>query len=306
MTVLKRMYGPARQLAGVHVDLMTSYAYFERIFGGARPHAVDSRRAAARSTLPATRGHIALRDVSFSYDGTARHRSHRSTSRYPRARPSPSSVRPGQARARSARSSCVSTTCPRARSRSTASTFATSRRVRLHDNLAVVTQETFLFHTTVLDNLRYAKPSASLAEVEDAAKRAQIHDVDRRRCRMVTRPSSASAGIASRAASASVSPLRARFSKDPRILILDEATSSLDSESERKVQEALAPLCKGRTTLVIAHRLSTIRDADLIVVLDQGAHRRAGHARRVDGACRVVCVAVARPGRQAGRQRASR
>jgi ATP-binding cassette, subfamily B, bacterial len=132
-----------------------------------------------------------------------------------------------------------------------------------------VTQETFLFHTTVLENLRYGQPSATVAEVEDAARRAQIHDV------IASLPEGYHTVVGERGYRFSAGE-RQRLAiarailKNPRILILDEATSSLDSESERKVQEALAALCKGRTTLVIAHRLSTVRDADLIVVLDHG------------------------------------
>src|SRR5205807_4360567 len=115
----------------------------------------------------------------------------------------------------------------------------------------------------------YAKPSASLTDVEDAAKRAQIHDViaslpEGYRTVVGERGYRFSAGERQRLAIARA------ILKNPRILILDEATSSLDSESENKVQQALVPLCKGRTTLVITHRLSTIRDADMIAVLDRG------------------------------------
>ena len=139
----------------------------------------------------------------------------------------------------------------------------------LRDNIAVVTQETFLFHTTVMENLRYARPSASAVEVQDAATRAQIHDViaslpDGYETVVGERGYRFSAGERQRLAIARA------ILKNPRILILDEATSALDSDSERKVQEALTSLCKGRTTLIIAHRLSTVRDADVIVVVDDG------------------------------------
>jgi ATP-binding cassette subfamily B protein len=139
----------------------------------------------------------------------------------------------------------------------------------LQEHLAVVTQETFLFHTTVLENLRYARPNASVVEVEDAARRAHVHDV------IAALPEGYETVVGERGYRFSAGE-RQRLAiarailKDPRILILDEATSALDSGSERKVQQALASLCVGRTTLVIAHRLSTVRDADMIVVVDEG------------------------------------
>ena len=267
VTVLKRMYGPARQLAGVHVDLMTSYAYFERIFG-VLDRMPSIRDASSAIALPATRGHIALRGVSFSYDGTEDTLSQINLE-------IPAGATVAIVGPSGAGKSTIGSLVMRLYDVSEGSVAIDGVDVRdvtsrsLHDNLAVVTQETFLFHTTVLDNLRYAKPSASLAEVEDAAKRAQIHDViaslpDGYQTIVGERGYRFSGGERQRLAIARA------ILKNPRILILDEATSSLDSESERKVQEALAPLCKGRTTLVIAHRLSTIRDADLIVVLDQG------------------------------------
>ena len=267
VTVLKRMYGPARQLAGVHVDLMTSYAYFERIFG-VLDRMPSIRDASGAIALPATRGHIALRGVSFSYDGTEDTLSQINLE-------IPAGATVAIVGPSGAGKSTIGSLVMRLYDVSEGSVAIDGVDVRdvtsrsLHDNLAVVTQETFLFHTTVLDNLRYAKPSASLAEVEDAAKRAQIHDViaslpDGYQTVVGERGYRFSGGERQRLAIARA------ILKNPRILILDEATSSLDSESERKVQEALAPLCKGRTTLVIAHRLSTIRDADLIVVLDQG------------------------------------
>jgi ATP-binding cassette subfamily B protein len=139
----------------------------------------------------------------------------------------------------------------------------------LGEVIGMVTQETYLFHTTVRQNLLYGKPDATQEEMEAAARAAFIHDriaempdgydtvVGERGYRL-------SGGEKQRLAIARV------VLKDPRILILDEATSSLDTTSERLVQAALDPLMKGRTTIAIAHRLSTILSADMIFVVDRG------------------------------------
>jgi ATP-binding cassette, subfamily B, bacterial len=135
--------------------------------------------------------------------------------------------------------------------------------------VAVVMQDTFLFHISVLENLRYAAPSATLADVEAAARDAQIHDL------IASLPEGYNTIVGERGYRFSAGE-RQRLAiarailRDPRILILDEATSSLDAASERQVQRALAAVRAGRTSIVIAHRLSTIRDADLIVALDEG------------------------------------
>jgi ATP-binding cassette subfamily B protein len=135
--------------------------------------------------------------------------------------------------------------------------------------IGMVTQETYLFHDTVRANLLYAKPDATQAELESACRAANIHDfiaglpegyetvVGERGYRL-------SGGEKQRVAIARV------ILKDPRVLILDEATSHLDSHSEALIQEALERVMKGRTSLVIAHRLSTILSADLILVMDGG------------------------------------
>jgi ATP-binding cassette subfamily B protein len=135
--------------------------------------------------------------------------------------------------------------------------------------VGMVTQESYLFHASIRDNLRYARPDATDEELHAAARAAQIHDrivefddgydtlVGERGYRL-------SGGEKQRIAIARV------ILKDPRVLILDEATSALDTANERLVQAALAPLMAGRTTIAIAHRLSTIRSADVIFVMDRG------------------------------------
>ncbi|MDJ1158695.1 ABC transporter ATP-binding protein [Chelatococcus sp. SYSU_G07232] len=139
----------------------------------------------------------------------------------------------------------------------------------LRANIAVVSQEVVLFDDTIRANIAFGRPGASDEEIVAAAKAAAAHDFIARLpegydTRVGDRGSRLSGGERQR-----VSLARAIL-KDAPILLLDEATSALDTESERLVQEALGRLMKGRTTLVIAHRLSTVRDADLIVVLDQG------------------------------------
>jgi ATP-binding cassette subfamily B protein len=141
--------------------------------------------------------------------------------------------------------------------------------------VGMVTQESYLFHASIRDNLRYARPDATEDEIEAAARAAQIHDrivefdngydtlVGERGYRL-------SGGEKQRIAIARV------ILKDPRVLILDEATSALDTANERLVQAALAPLMAGRTTIAIAHRLSTIRSADVIFVMDRGRLVEAG------------------------------
>jgi len=139
----------------------------------------------------------------------------------------------------------------------------------LSNLVGVVSQETYLFHETVRENLRFAKPEASDEEIEAAAAAARIHHViaalpDGYDTVVGERGYRFSGGEKQRIAIART------ILRNPPILVLDEATSSLDTETERLVQEALDQLSEGRTTIAIAHRLSTVRDADQIIVLDHG------------------------------------
>jgi ATP-binding cassette subfamily B protein len=135
--------------------------------------------------------------------------------------------------------------------------------------IGVVTQETYLFHASVLENLRYARPEATMEEIEAAARAAAIHD------RVMELPEGYDTVVGERGYKLSggekqrVAIARVLI-KDPRFLILDEATSALDTVSERLIQAALVRLMEGRTTIAIAHRLSTILRADQILVYDRG------------------------------------
>ncbi|WP_174534923.1 ABC transporter ATP-binding protein [Micromonospora chalcea] len=148
--------------------------------------------------------------------------------------------------------------------------------------VGVVSQETYLLHGTVRDNLRYARPDATDADIEAAARAARIHDLiaalpDGYDTMVGSRGHRFSGGEQQRLAIART------LLRDPRILVLDEATSALDTETERAVQRALDELARGRTVVTIAHRLSTVRDADRIAVLDHGRIVESGtHDALVD------------------------
>ncbi|MCE9575435.1 MAG: ABC transporter ATP-binding protein/permease [Deltaproteobacteria bacterium] len=267
VAMLKRLYTPASDLATVHVDVVTSYAYFDRIFTVLDLEPAIKDAPGARS-LVAARGAIRFEHVAFAYGDTAT------------LRDLDLDIAPGQ---------CVALVGPSGAGKSTLAALVSrlydpsSGRVTVdgHDvreltlaslraHLAVVTQETYLFHASILDNLRYGRPDATPAEVEAAARSAQIHDV------IAALPEGYQTIVGDRGYRLSggerqrIAIARALL-KDPRILILDEATSALDSHNELLIQAALEPLLANRTSLVIAHRLSTIRKANLIVVLDRGA-----------------------------------
>lgn len=139
----------------------------------------------------------------------------------------------------------------------------------LSELVGVVSQETYLLHATIRENLRHARPGATDTEIEAAARAAQVHELiaslpDGYDTVVGARGHRFSGGEKQRIAIART------LLRDPRVLVLDEATSALDNETERAVQAALDNVSRGRTTITIAHRLSTIRDADQIVVLDHG------------------------------------
>ena len=268
VTVMKRLYTPASDLASVHVDLMTSYAYFERVFA-VLDRTASAQDASAATALPRISGRIEFRDVTFTYDGASPALSHVDCT-------IAEGTTVGIVGPSGAGKSTLAALVLRLYDPTTGTVLVDGTDTRtvtqssLRANIAVVTQETFLFHTTVLENLRYGRPGASRADIEDAARRAQIHNTiaalpDGYDTVVGERGYRFSAGERQRLAIARA------ILKNPRILILDEATSALDSVSERLMQESLAPLLEGRTSLIIALRLSTIRDADLILVLDHGS-----------------------------------
>lgn len=150
----------------------------------------------------------------------------------------------------------------------------------LRQHIAVVLQETFLFNTTVRENLRYGKPDATDAEIKAAAEAAYAHNF------IVEMPNGYETEIGERGVRLSGGQqqrlaLARAILADPRILILDEATSSVDAEAEHLIQQALEKVMRGRTSLVIAHRLSTIREADKIIALENGRIREVGDHREL-------------------------
>ena len=136
-------------------------------------------------------------------------------------------------------------------------------------NVGIVQQDVFIFADTILENIRYGKPDASYEEVVRAAKRAEIYDdimnmPDQFETYVGERGTKLSGGQKQRVSIARI------FLKNPKILILDEATSALDTITEEHIQRSFEELAKGRTTIIIAHRLSTVKDADRIVVIEDG------------------------------------
>ena len=154
----------------------------------------------------------------------------------------------------------------------------------LHAAMGVVTQDPHLFHDTIGNNLRYARPDATDEQLVEACRAAQIHEV------IADLPEGYDTVVGERGYRLSGGEkqrlaIARMLVKDPAIVILDEATSHLDSENEALVQRALANALAGRTAVVIAHRLSTIVDADVIVVLEQGRVVEIGdhHTLRAKG-----------------------
>ena len=268
VALLRRLYSPASDLATVHVDVVTSYAYFDRIFSvlDLEPSIQDAPDA---RPLVDVRGHIRFEGVTFAYDtdGTTLHDVNLD-------------IRPGQVVALVGPSGAGKSTLVALISRLydpsggrvtiDGHDLRTLQLASLRAQIAVVSQETFLFHATILDNLRYGRPEATQAEVEAAARSAQIHHV------IAGLPAGYQTIVGDRGYRLSggerqrIAIARALL-KDPRILVLDEATSALDSHNELLIQAALEPLFANRTSLVIAHRLSTIRKASQIIVLEHGA-----------------------------------
>ena len=274
--------------------MISSLALFARIFEYL-DLPVDVGDPPTRSTIDPARitGHVRLEDVSFSYRGADR-------AAVGRHRPGHS----GRQHAGAGRRDRIRQDHPRLTDRPALRPQPSGsvridgidiRDLRLADLAAVVgvvSQETYLLHTTVRENLRYAKPDATDAEIEDAARAAQIHDLiaglpDGYDTMVGSRGHRFSGGEKQRIAIART------LLRDPRVLVLDEATSALDTETERAVQKAFDALAQGRTTITIAHRLSTVRNADQIVVLDHGRIVESGtHANLVAGNGRYADLAA--------------
>ncbi|SNY50584.1 ATP-binding cassette, subfamily B [Paractinoplanes atraurantiacus] len=284
--LLTRLYGPLTALSNVRVDVMSALVSFDRVFEvldlepgiEEKPEAVD---------LPAGGGRVEFRDVHFRYpsagevslatleDVVALDR----TEQAPVLRGVDFTVEPGQ---------MVALVGPSGAGKSTTSMLlsrvydVTEGSVRvggvdvrdatldsLRDTIGVVTQDAHLFHETIAENLRYARPEATEDEMWEALRGAQVEDLvrglpDGLETVVGERGYRFSGGEKQRLAIARL------LLKRPSIVVLDEATAHLDSESEAAVQRALTTALEGRTALVIAHRLSTVRDADQILVLDKG------------------------------------
>ena len=306
---LSDLYGPLMAMTNARVEFATSMVSFERVFEVIdMPIEIQDRPNAV--VLQKSEGHIRFENVDFSYRGTqdaivgledvrrfgwGRHAAYvmpeipakdklaalpedQDEIRYA-LRGVNFEVNPGEVAALVGPSGAGKTTItyliPRLYDPTEGRVLLDDHDLRdlaidsLAESIGIVTQETYLFHTTLADNLRYAKTNASQAELEKACRAANIDDfiqslphgydtlVGERGYRL-------SGGEKQRVAIARV------LLKDPRVLILDEATSHLDSQSEALIQQAMELVMQGRTSFVIAHRLSTVIGADQILVLEQG------------------------------------
>ena len=265
-TLQTRLFFPIGQLLSVGIDVQTSLALFDRVFEYL-DLPVDIEESADAAELPPCRGDVAFEGVWFRYEdewtledvsfevaaGThtaivGETGSGKTTLGYLAARLY--DVERGRVLVDGADVREV--------------TFESLARA-----VGVVAQETYLFHASIRENLRFARPDATDEEIEEAARVAHIHELISRLPEGYDTPVGERGYRFSGGEKQRIAIARTVL-RNPPILVLDEATSALDNQTERAVQEALDRLAEGRTTITIAHRLSTIRDADQIVVLDRG------------------------------------
>jgi ATP-binding cassette subfamily B protein len=280
-TLQTRLFFPTSSLLGVQADVQASLALFDRVFEYLDlPVDIDEKPDAVSIDRATLRGELRFRDVSFAYGDDRQTLEHVSFT-----------AQPGMRVAVVGETGSGKTTLGYLAARlydpSGGSVELDGHDLRdlsfdsLTSAIGVVSQETYLFHGTVRENLRFARPEATDEELEQAARAAQIHD------HLASLPDGYDTVVGERGYRFSGGEkqrlaLARAILRDPCVLILDEATSALDVETERLVQDALEELGQGRTVLAIAHRLSTIRDSDLILVLDDGrVVERGTHAELV-------------------------
>ena len=275
-TLQNNLFRPITGLLSTGVSVISSLALFARIFEYLDlPVDIDDPARPADVDPAAVSGHVRLENVSFSYPGADRAALSGIDLDIPAGTTLALVGETGSGK------TTVASLIARLYDPSSGSVRIDGidiRDLRLADLAAivgVVSQETYLLHTTVRENLRYARPTATDGEIEDAARAAQIHDLiaglpDGYDTMVGARGHRFSGGEKQRIAIART------LLRDPPVLVLDEATSALDTETERAVQEAFDVLARGRTTITIAHRLSTVRNADQIVVLDHGQIAETG------------------------------
>ncbi|MEV6304684.1 ABC transporter ATP-binding protein [Actinoplanes sp. NPDC051861] len=273
-TLQGNLFRPLMSLLDVGVTWVSSLALFARIFEYLDLH-VEVAEPARPVEMGRVRGHLRFEDVTFAYAGS----STAALAGVSLDVPAGSSLAlVGETGSgKSTIAALIARLYDPSSGRVTIDGVDISQipLARLAEIVGVVSQETYLLHTTIRENLRYAKPGASDDEIVTAARAAQIHDViaalpDGYETVVGSRGHRFSGGEKQRMAIART------LLRDPRILVLDEATSALDNETERAVQRAFDELSRGRTTVTIAHRLSTVRSADQIAVIDHGRILESG------------------------------
>jgi ATP-binding cassette subfamily B protein len=268
VTLVSRLYGPINTFSNIHVDIVRSMALFERIFQyfDLKSEIVEKPDAVSPQDLS---GQIRFENVCFSYSDKKLALNNVDFD-----------IKPGQMAAFVGPSGAGKTTItylvPRLYDATDGAVLIDGINIKdmtlesLRRQIGMVTQDTFLFNTTIRENLLFARQNAIEQEITDACKTANIHDF------IASLPNGYDTVVGDRGIKLSggekqrISIARTLL-KNPRIVIFDEATSALDSNSEMLIQEAIEPLLKSRTSLVIAHRLSTIISADVIYVVKDGA-----------------------------------
>jgi ATP-binding cassette, subfamily B, bacterial len=266
-TLQTRLFWPIGSLLNVQLDAQTSLALFDRVFEYL-DQPVDIIERDDAIDLPPCRGDVAFDHVWFRYgegpwtleDVTFEVPAGTTTALVGETGSGKTTIGYLVARLYDVDRGAVTIDDIDLRS----ATMATLART-----VGVVSQETYLFHASIRENLRFAKPEATDAEIEEAARAARIHDL------IASLPEGYDTMVGERGYRFSGGEkqriaIARTILRNPPVLVLDEATSSLDTQTERAVQEALDQLAENRTTIAIAHRLSTVRDADQILVLDRG------------------------------------